>query len=55
MDLDRFCSDHWQDIEDDRVRRYEQMFQWRDGQRALVAQVGAGHGERKLRAVPCPK
>lgn len=48
MDLDRFYADHWKDIEDDRVQRYEQMFQWRDGQRALLAQAEIGPGQRVL-------
>ncbi|MEZ5560246.1 MAG: methyltransferase domain-containing protein [Pseudomonadales bacterium] len=48
MDLDSFYTEHWKDIEDERVARYEKMFQWRDGQRALVAQAEIGPGHRVL-------
>lgn len=48
MDLDSFFSDHWKEIEDERVARYEQMFQWREGQRALVAQAELAPGQRVL-------
>jgi arsenite methyltransferase len=48
MDLDSFFSDHWKEIEDERVERYEQMFQWRDGQRALLAQAELAPGQRVL-------
>lgn len=48
MELDRFFTEHWKEIEDDRVRRYEQMFQWRDGQRALLAQAEFAPGQRVL-------
>jgi ubiquinone/menaquinone biosynthesis C-methylase UbiE len=48
MNLDSFFADHWKEIEDERVQRYEQMFQWRDGQRALLAQAEIGPGQRVL-------
>jgi ubiquinone/menaquinone biosynthesis C-methylase UbiE len=48
MDLDSFFSDHWKEIEDERVERYEQMFQWREGQLALVAQAELAPGQRVL-------
>jgi len=48
VDLDSFFSDHWKEIEDERVERYEQMFQWRDGQRALLAQAELAPGQRVL-------
>ena len=55
MDIDSFYTDHWVDIEDDRIARYEQMFVWQDAQAALLApseiepgmailDVGAGPG-----------
>ncbi|MCZ6887783.1 MAG: methyltransferase domain-containing protein [Gammaproteobacteria bacterium] len=37
MDIDTFYTDHWKQIEDVRVERYEQMFQWRDTHAALLA------------------
>lgn len=36
MDENTFYTDHWQRIEDERVARYEQMFQWRDGHAAML-------------------
>ncbi|MDA1075822.1 MAG: methyltransferase domain-containing protein [Proteobacteria bacterium] len=52
---DTFYTDHWKVIEDDRRKRYEQMFVWREGQLALlrgadlepgmhVMDLGAGPG-----------
>ncbi len=40
-----FFTDHWREIEDERVARYEQMFVWRDAQLALLegADLQAGH------------
>lgn len=45
MNLDHFFTDHWRDIDEERVGRYEQMFQWREGNRALIApaELLAGH------------
>ncbi len=55
MDIDTFYTDHWREIEDERVERYEQMFVWQDAQAKLlepsalapghtVLDVGAGPG-----------
>lgn len=40
-----FYTDHWRQIEDDRIARYEQMFVWRDAQLALLegAEIGMNH------------
>jgi len=48
MEIDSFYADHWRDIEDERIARYEQMFQWRDGQRALVAPAELAPGQHVL-------
>jgi ubiquinone/menaquinone biosynthesis C-methylase UbiE len=48
MNLDSFFADHWKDIETDRLARYEQMFQWRDGQRSLLAPADLQPGQRVL-------
>ena len=36
-DIASFYTDHWQEIEDERIARYEEMFVWHDAQRALLA------------------
>ena len=36
MSENTFYTDHWRHIEDERVARYEQMFQWRDGHAAML-------------------
>ena len=45
MDIDTFFTDHWREIEEERIARYEQMFVWHDAQRALVApaEIDAAH------------
>ncbi len=43
-----FFSDHWRDIEDERIARYEQMFTWRPEQEALIAPAGIEAGHRVL-------
>lgn len=48
MNIDTFFTDHWANIEDDRVARYEQMFVWRDGQRALIEPAQLLQGQRVL-------
>ncbi len=48
MNIETFFTDHWRDIEDDRVARYEQMFVWREGQRALLAPAEIELGQRVL-------
>ena len=54
MDIDTFFTDHWRDIEDERIERYEQMFVWHDAQRVLLepAQIGPGHRVLDLGAGP---
>ena len=54
MDVSSFFTDHWKDIEEERIARYEQMFVWREGQRALLApaQIAAGHRVLDLGAGP---
>lgn len=43
-----FYTDHWREIEDDRVARYEQMFVWRDQQRVLLEGAELKPGQRVL-------
>ena len=43
-----FYTDHWRQIEDERVERYERMFAWRDGNEMLLAPLGLGPGSRVL-------
>ncbi len=45
---DTFFTDHWRHIEDERVARYEAMFQWRDGQSALLQGADLQLGQRVL-------
>jgi ubiquinone/menaquinone biosynthesis C-methylase UbiE len=35
--LETYYRDHWVDVEDERMARYETMFEWRDGLEALIA------------------
>ena len=48
MDENTFYTDHWRDIEDERVARYERMFQWRDGHAAMLEPLDLGAGSRVL-------
>jgi len=48
MSVDRFFTDHWLEIDDARLLRYEQMFQWRDGNRALLGPANLQPGQRVL-------
>jgi ubiquinone/menaquinone biosynthesis C-methylase UbiE len=48
MQIDSFFTDHWRDIEDERIERYEQMFVWHDAQRTLVEPAELGPGMRVL-------
>lgn len=48
MNTDTFFTDHWREIEDDRIARYESLFRWRDEQRALLAPAGLMPGQRVL-------
>ncbi|MEO2173389.1 MAG: methyltransferase domain-containing protein [bacterium] len=42
--LETYYQDHWAEVEPERMKRYEAMFQWREGQEVLIkpADVGAG-------------
>lgn len=48
MNIDTFFTDHWRDIEDERVERYEQMFLWHDGQAQLLQPAELQAGQRIL-------
>ena len=37
MDISSFYTDHWREIEDERIARYEEMFVWQEGHKALLA------------------
>ena len=43
-----FYTDHWREIEDDRIARYEQMFVWRDQQLMLLDGADLQPGQRVL-------
>ncbi|MDG2277070.1 MAG: methyltransferase domain-containing protein [Pseudomonadales bacterium] len=45
MNIDTFFTDHWKEIEPERITRYEEMFVWHDAQRLLVEGAGieVGH------------
>lgn len=47
-DISTFFTDHWRDIEDERVARYEQMFVWRPEQDALIAPARIETGQHVL-------
>lgn len=44
-DLKTYYRDHWVDVEDERMARYEAMFEWRDGLEALIAPADVGAGQ----------
>jgi len=44
-ELDTYYRDHWLHVEEDRMARYEAMFQWRDGYEALIAPAAIGTGQ----------
>jgi ubiquinone/menaquinone biosynthesis C-methylase UbiE len=44
-DLTTYYRDHWLDVEDERMARYEAMFAWRDGQEVLIAPAEIGEGQ----------
>lgn len=54
MNIDTFFTDHWKEIEPERIARYEEMFVWHDAQRLLVenAEIGEGHTVVDLGAGP---
>ncbi len=47
-DRSTFYTDHWKEIEDERVARYEQMFVWRDEQKRLLEPARIAAGQRVL-------
>ncbi len=44
-DLESYFRDHWLEVEDERMKRYEDMFQWRDGYAALIAPADIRTGQ----------
>ncbi len=48
MDIDTYYTDHWKHIDDDRMARYERMFEWREDRGALLAPATIGRGHRVL-------
>ena len=48
MNRDTFFTDHWRDIEDERIARYEQMFVWQDAQARLLEPAGLSAGQTVL-------
>lgn len=48
MNENTFYTDHWQHIEDERVARYERMFQWRDGHAQMLEPLDLRTGSRVL-------
>ena len=48
MNESTFYTDHWQNIEDERVARYERMFQWRDGHAQMLEPLDLRPGSRVL-------
>ena len=48
MGIDTYFTDHWIDIEEDRIERYERMFQWRESQLEQLAPASIEPGHRIL-------
>ena len=48
MSENTFYADHWREIDDERVARYERMFVWREGHQALLAPLDLRLGSRVL-------
>ncbi|MEM7077369.1 MAG: methyltransferase domain-containing protein [Pseudomonadota bacterium] len=48
MNIDTFFTDHWREIEDERVARYEEMFVWHDAQAELLQPAALASGQRVL-------
>ena len=48
MSENTFYADHWREIDDERVARYERMFVWREGHEALLAPLDLRRGSRVL-------
>jgi ubiquinone/menaquinone biosynthesis C-methylase UbiE len=47
-DIATFFADHWKEIEEERVARYEAMFVWRPEQDALIAPAAIAPGQHVL-------
>lgn len=43
--LETYYRDHWVDVEDERMARYEAMFEWRDGLEVLIAPADVQPGQ----------
>ncbi len=48
MSANTFYADHWREIDDERVARYERIFVWREGHAALLAPLQLRPGSRVL-------
>lgn len=48
MDRRTFYTEHWQHIDEERIGRYERMFEWREGSAALLADADLRPGHRVL-------
>lgn len=48
MNIDTYYTDHWKHIEEDRMARYERMFEWREDRGALLVPAAIGPGHRVL-------
>lgn len=48
MNRATFYTDHWKHIEDERIARYERMFEWREGNAALFEGAALRPGLRVL-------
>ena len=44
MKKDSYFQDHWREIEEDRLERYEEMFKWRPEQESLLTPLGLTEG-----------
>ena len=48
MDIDTFYTDHWREIEDERIDRYEQMFVWQEAQAKVLEPSELAPGQKVL-------
>ena len=48
LNIDTYFTDHWREIEEERLERYEQLFVWNDAQRVLLAPADLQLGQRVL-------
>lgn len=51
MNLDNFYQDHWLEIEEDRVKRHEELCQWRPEQEAMLAPMALADGMKRCQLV----